>query len=105
MRIGPRPSGAGQRGRPRPALLAVAVAMALVLAPGVAAGADLPKGITWTAVVNGDNVERTNRDAVRLEPGERAQVAVVVKNRGDKPLNIPYVRLEGSVLGLSFYVF
>ncbi|WP_135135446.1 hypothetical protein [Blastococcus sp. CT_GayMR19] len=83
----------------------VAVAMALVLTPGVASGADLPDNISWTATVNGVNVDRTNREAVRLEPGERAQVAVVVQNRGNEPLSIPYVRLEGSVLGLSFYVF
>ncbi len=105
MRIDPRSSGPGRRGLSRFVLIAVVVAMALLLAPGAAAGAELPDTITWTAAVNGDNVERLNGEAVRLEPGERAQVAVVVQNRGGEPLSIPYVRLEGSVLGMSFYVF
>jgi hypothetical protein len=79
--------------------------MALVLAPGATAGAALPETVSWTAAVNGQNVQRLNGEAVDLVPGERAQVAVVVQNRGDEAVNIPYVRLEGSVLGLSFYVF
>jgi hypothetical protein len=105
MRIGRRLPGPGGRVRPRCAFLATVLALAFVLAPGgVAAGADL-EGATWTAVVNEDNVERLGGGAVQLVPGERAQVTVVIQNRGEDPLSIPYVRLEGSVLGLSFYVF
>jgi hypothetical protein len=87
--------------------LLVAVLTGLLLGPaGPAAAADLPGNGSWTAVVNDVNVDRADGDrTVRLVPGERARVTVVVENRSDEPVSVPYVRLEGSVLGLAFYVY
>jgi hypothetical protein len=105
MRIDPDPSGPGGRGQSLRGVVAVAVAVAVALAPVGTAAADLPRDTTWTAAVNDLNVQQTDGKTVELVPGERAQVAVVVQNRGEEALTIPYVRLEGSVLGLDFYVF
>jgi hypothetical protein len=85
--------------------LAVLVACAVV-GPAGPAAADLGDGVTWTAVVNDRSVETTTaQDPVTLVPGEAARVAVTVLNRGDREVTVTYVRLEGAVLGLSFYVY
>jgi hypothetical protein len=107
MRIGPRafrPQAVRQI-RPRRLLPAVAVATSLVLgAAGPAAAEPLPKGVTWTAVINDRSIDRSD-DPVILEPGEPAQVSVVVQNRTGKPVTVQYVRMAGAFLGLDFYVY
>jgi hypothetical protein len=89
-------------------LLALAVLVASLVAgplPAAAAG-PLPDGVVWTATVNEHNVERTSSDnPVRLEPGEPTAVVVRLENRSDTAVEIPFVRLEGRVLGLTLYSF
>jgi hypothetical protein len=89
------------------ALLAFATLLVAGPLPAAAAADSLPDGVRWTATVNDHNVERTSaEDPVRLEPGRRtAEVVVRLENRGEEAVEIPFVRLEGSVLGLTFYSF
>jgi hypothetical protein len=115
MRVLPVPlppaGGADQRRRTSPAaragrFAAAAAVVAAIVLPAGPAAADLPDGATWTAVVNDRSVETTTaQDPVRLAPGEPARVSVTVANRSDQPVAVSYVRLEGAVLGLSFYVY
>lgn len=97
-------SGVGRR-VPR-LLLALGVGGALLLGPAGPAAADLGDGVTWTATVNGQNVERLNgRESVRLDPAEQVEVVVRIENHGTKAVIVPFVRLEGGVLGLTFYAY
>ncbi len=99
---------------PRPVsrwLLAVALLAGAVAGPvgGVlppAAAAPLPDRVSWTATVNGVNVERTSSDEpVVLDPARPARVVLRVENPTDQAVDVPFVRLEGVVLGLAVYSF
>jgi len=105
-----RPTAATSRSgrllRARLGFLAATVAWGFLLLPAVPADADLPSGTSWTATVNGTNVERTTgRNPVTLVPGRAATVVVAIQNGSRQPFKARYVRLEGSVLGLTFYAY
>jgi hypothetical protein len=86
-------------------LLAVAVAGPVGGALPHAAAAPLPERVSWTAEVNDVNVRRTSSEVVELDPARPADVVVRVENPTDQPVDVPFVRLEGVVLGLAVYSF
>jgi hypothetical protein len=84
----------------------MAFACLLALALPATAGAALPPGATWTATIDQRSVKTTSTsDPIRLTPAEPVEVTVRVENRSSTPVSARYVRLEGGVLGLKFYVF
>jgi hypothetical protein len=111
MRIGlaARPPAATSpgSGRSLPRLLAVlAAASALVVSTSGPAAAELPKGVVWTATIDDQNVDRlADGGSVRLDPARPVEVAVRIENGGQQPVSVPFVRLEGGVLGLEFYAY
>lgn len=93
---------------PRRVLLVSLLAWGLLvgMAVGSAVAAEPGPGFTWTATVGGHSVETTDaRDPVRLDPSRPLPVTVRVENLTNAPVNAHWVRLEGRVLGLSFYVY
>ncbi len=87
-------------------VLAVLTVLCLTAGPGPSARAEqLPDGIVWTATVNGRNVERAEDEPVRLDPARPATVVLRVENAGDRPVEVPYVRLAGAVAGLTLYSY
>ena len=95
--------------RLRHVLTVLAVAAGLVLAGGPvpsAAADGLPDGVPWEAEVNDVNVKDTSTEnPVVLDPSRPAEVRVRIENRSDEPVSVPYVRLHGEVLGLTFYSY
>lgn len=91
---------------PRARLTTIAVLGAAIWAAfaGVAAGAEGPTGVTWTANVNDRNVKAAD-DTATLVPTEPARITVRIENRSAVAVTVPYVRLHGSVLGLGLYIF
>jgi hypothetical protein len=87
------------------ALLAVAVAGPVAGPLPHAAGASLPERVSWTAEVNGVNVTRPTSEEVVLDPARPADLVVRVENPTDQQVDVPFVRLEGVVLGLAVYSF
>jgi hypothetical protein len=93
------------------ALLAalVPVATALAAAPAAAVSTDLvagPPGVTWGATIDGHDVgAATGNDPVKLPAGRDVRVDLAVRNDGAKPITVRNVRLEGRVIGMSFYSF
>jgi hypothetical protein len=84
----------------------IAFACLLALALPATAGAALPPGAVWTAKIDGRSVNDTSTsNPIRLTPGEPVEIIVRVENRSPTPVAARYVRLEGGVLGLRFYVF
>jgi hypothetical protein len=88
-------------------VLTIAAGLVLSVGPVPPAAADgLPDGVRWEAEVNGVNVRDTSSERpVRLDPGRPAEVRVRIENRSAEPLSVPFVRLHGEVLGLTFYSY
>jgi hypothetical protein len=94
------------------ALLAVLAAVAPVVAavpaaagatPGLPAG---PAGVTWGATIDGVDVATANSsNPLALPAGRDVRVDLAVDNQGTAPFTVRAVRLEGRVLGMSFYSF
>lgn len=92
--------------RRSPAAVALLVCGLVLGSAAPAAAADLPATTPWTATVDGQNVERTSRsDPIRLDASGPVEVTLRVENRGDETLQVPYVRIHGTVLGLTFYAY
>ncbi|MGY1640629.1 hypothetical protein ACI782_05775 [Geodermatophilus sp. SYSU D00703] len=71
-----------------------------------ATAAELPGTVSWTAVINDVNVDRTSSDQpVVLDPARPAQVTLRIENLSDRTVTVPYIRLEGVVLGMTIYSF
>jgi hypothetical protein len=88
-----------------PVLLA-ALAGAATAATGTAAAADTRARVTWRAAIDGRDVATATSNApLPLRPGRNATVTLAVDNHGTAPLDIRAVRLDGRVLGLSFFTF
>ncbi len=94
------------------ALGALVILVVLLLTTGsgsaVRAGEpDLPDSsgeITWSAFVNGHDVESSDaNDPARLFPRAGAELMVNVQNDTDRDLHIRTVDLDGQVLGLTFF--
>jgi hypothetical protein len=91
---------------PRRVACCLALVFLLVAGSPAVAAADLPSGATWVATVNGRSVKTTSTsDPIQLAPPEPVTIKVKVENHSPTPVAARYVRLEGGVLGLKFYVF
>jgi hypothetical protein len=89
-----------------PLAVAFLVCVLVLGSAGPAVAADLPPSTPWTATVDGQNVERTSRsDPIRLDANGPVEVTLRVENRSSETLQVPYVRLHGTVLGLTFYAY
>ena len=105
-----------------PRRLATTVALLAALVPGVAALAATPAtaaatdaapdlvggvpGVTWGATIDGHDVaDAGGSDPIALPAGRDVRVNLAVRNDGPNPVNVRAVRLEGRVLGMSFYSF
>ena len=90
------------------AALVPAVA-ALGAGPAAATSTDLvagPPGVTWGATIDGHDVGAADgNDPVRLPAGRDIRVDLAVRNDGARPVTVRNVRLEGRVIGMSFYSF
>jgi len=89
--------------------LAPVAALALALVPVVGAApaaAAPPDGLTWRATVDGkDAAQATADDPMPLPAGQDLGIDLVVTNGGTRPLTIRSLRLEGRVIGMSFFSF
>lgn len=89
--------------------LAAAFIFAMVTIP-VAAGAlsAAPQRELRLVAAEIDGRDLSRADANRpidLRPGEPAETRLVIENTGDEPLEVRSVRVEGRVLGLSFFSY
>jgi hypothetical protein len=98
----------GVRARAGTSVAAAVLAVAAVLPPAAAGQqSDARQGrLTVTATINGKDIRTAHSsDPLRLTTGQPARVTVQVDNGTSEQVEIRYVRLEGRVLGMSFYVF
>jgi hypothetical protein len=87
-------------------LVVLALAGIVLLGSAGPAVADLPEGVTWTATIDEQNVDRSSSGpAVELNPSKPVHVAIRIENRTQETISVPYVRIEGGVLGLTFYAY
>jgi hypothetical protein len=62
--------------------------------------------VDWKAWVNARDVEHIDeKDPVELSPAQRADVRLIVANGGDEELLISSVKLDGRVVGLTFFSY
>lgn len=82
------------------------IVLAAALLTGAATGGDEGSDIEMQAEISGQDLARadSNRPA-ELTPNEPVDVHLVVTNNGSEPVLVRSVRLEGSVLGLTFFNF
>jgi hypothetical protein len=84
-------------------LAGAAVAVGTAALPATAADGDEAR---WSVTVDGrDPAGATADTAVPLRPGAGAAVRLSVENPGPAPLEVRALRLEGRVLGLTFFSF
>ena len=88
------------------ALLGVTLAVLLVPAAATTPAFAAPGGARLTATVDGVPVgASTESRPIRLSPRQEATLSVEVTNDGTEPLDVRIVRLEGKVVGLSFFAY
>ncbi len=92
-------------GRCRPAILGVALALLpLALPAGTPAGAS--GSVSMSARINGTPAATsTQQNPVNLSPDHPASVSLRVTNSTGSPVTIRTVRIEGSVIGLTFFSY
>jgi hypothetical protein len=87
------------------ALVVVTAALPVVTAT-VATAETEQAGLSWHATVNGRDIATADGNApIPLHAGRNASVALVVENRGEEAVDVRAIRLDGRVLGLSFFTF
>ena len=87
------------------AVVPVAAAPAALAAAPVAPAAP-PPGFTWRATINGRDVAAASTgDPIPLPAGRDLRVDLVVDNRSAVPVTVRSLRLEGRVMGMSFFSF
>lgn len=80
------------------------LAVVTTLFGGTSAAQAAGDRITFTATLNGRDVAGlTNNDPLVLHPGTSLVVSLVVTNHGSSATTIPAARLNGRVMGLSFF--
>jgi hypothetical protein len=103
---GSGPRSRPQRGRGRlrsvfAALLAGVIPLALAAAPAAAAG-----GVTVSASVDGQPLAHSSQShPIRLSPTKPATLEVQVTNASGAEVDLRTVRLEGRVVGLTFFAY
>jgi hypothetical protein len=71
-----------------------------------APGDNAAPALIWIATVDGRDVRSIDaNEPVRLVPRDGAEVTVAVTNRGTAPVDVRNVRLDGQVLGLTFFSY
>ncbi len=79
---------------------------ALVLVPTPVPSAGAAGSISMSARINGTNVANsTQQQPVHLSPDHSAVVSVKVANRGASRITVATVRVEGTVIGLTFFSY
>jgi len=64
------------------------------------------RDVVMSAIINGQDVSATSAsNPVRLEPGESADIAVELTNRGTEPVTVRNVHMSGRVVGLTFFSY
>lgn len=100
---------AGKAGAAARAGMSVSVLLLSVIsaAPALAEPPPVePTGARITATVDGKPVgASTEARPIRLSPRRQATLAVEVVNQTSKPLDVRTVRLEGKVVGLTFFAY
>jgi hypothetical protein len=100
--------------RRRLALSLLITVLATLAVPALAAGARAATPETavssdpaqWRATINGHDVSTSDANApVPLRAGRDAQVVLSVTNPGPDSVTIRTLRLEGRVIGMSFFAF
>jgi hypothetical protein len=82
------------------------LAAAAAVATGAAAAADTRGDVTWHARIDGRDIATATSDSpVPLHAGRDAAVTLTVENHGTEPVEVRAVRLDGRVLGMSFFTF
>lgn len=111
MRNRSRPATRRAPSRSRPPvgrLGAALICLAALLLGSVvpAAAADLTAQTPWTATLGGQNVESTSGgNPIVLDASGPVEVTLRVENRSGATVAVPFVRLQGTVLGLTFYAY
>lgn len=83
-------------------LLVVTFLDAAVAHPAYAA----VRGVTVNATIDGKRLrESTETRPIRLSPRKSAQLVIEVVNKSSRPIDVRTVRLEGKVLGLTFFAY
>jgi xanthosine utilization system XapX-like protein len=80
------------------ALAAVLAVLALSATP---ARADVPAGFTWSATID----DQSLADPIALGQRDQTVVEVVLRNQSADELRIRSLRLDGQVIGLTFFSF
>ena len=87
---------------PRVAAVLAAGAAVWTLAPSSSAAS----GVSFRATIGGRDVATANtNDALALHPGRSPHVSVRVTNEGSSAITIREVRLDGRVIGLTFFSY
>jgi hypothetical protein len=91
--------------RPRVALPALLVGALLSLLLSTS-GAGASGSVTMTARINGTDVATSSQSQpVNLSPDQNARVSIRVTNNGSSRITIDTVRIDGTVIGLTFYSY
>jgi hypothetical protein len=85
----------------------IALIVVSIIAGGVrGAPADARQGITLGAALDGTDVrESGDHDPIDLDPDGTVAVHVTVRNDTSQPVLVRTVRLDGRVLGLTFFAY
>lgn len=90
----------------RISIAAVVAALAGAASVATGAAADSRRDVSWHATIDGrDIASATSGSPVPLHAGRDAAVTLTVRNDGAEPVDIRAVRLDGRVLGMSFFTF
>lgn len=98
MTLGRRHAIAG-----RATVIGLLVVSALV---GLATPGRAVDGVTLEAVIEGRPVSRSSeREPIQLRPRDPASLELRVTNAGTAPVEVRTVRLQGEVMGLTFFAY
>jgi len=87
-------------------LLAVLLVAAFVVLPALPASAEEPPGLEWSISIDGRNLETVTRtDPLQLGSSDSARVQLDLTNGGAEELKIRSVRIEGQVIGMTFFSY
>jgi hypothetical protein len=82
-------------------LVSLGVMLMVPAQPAHAAGTiDIEAELAGRDIASADSTE-----PIRIEPKEEVPLTLTIRNNGDRPQEIRYVRLEGKALGLTFLTY
>lgn len=87
-------------------LLAVLVVAAFIVVPASPASAEDPPGLEWSISIDGRDLDTVTRtDPLRLGTSDSARVQLDLTNGSPEELHIRSVRIEGQVIGMTFFSY